>query len=54
MRGQFVDHLRWPHVASMHEIQIHRLADDSGVARLRGSNQVGRELQYGVFVELSR
>ena len=54
VRREFVDDLRWPHVAGVHEVQIDLLADDPGVARLGGADQVGRELQHGVVVELGR
>ena len=49
--GQLVDHLRGAHVAGVHEVQVHRLADDPGVAGLGGADEIGRELQDRVLVE---
>ena len=44
-------HLRRPHVAGVHQVEVDGLADDPGVARLGGAHEIGRELEDGVFVE---
>ncbi len=51
MGGELVDHLRRPHVAGMDQIEVHRLADDPGIAGFGGADQVRGELKHRVFVE---
>ena len=36
----------------MHQIQIHRFADDAGIARFGCTHQVGGEFKHGVGVEV--
>ena len=37
---------------SVHEVQVHAFADDAGVLRFDGADQVGSQFQDGVFVEV--
>ena len=41
-----------PHVAQVLEVQVHAFADDAGVARDRRADEVGRQLQDRVVVEV--
>ena len=54
MRGQFVQDLRGPHVAGVNEIEVDLFADDPGVLGLGRADEVGRQFQNGVVVELGR
>ena len=44
--------VRGPHVAQVLEAQVDAFADDAGVARDRRADEVGREFQDGVVVEV--
>ena len=50
--GEVEDERGRPHVAEVLEVQVHALADDAGVARDRWADEVGREFQDGVVVEV--
>jgi len=54
VRGEFVHQLRGAHVAGVDEVEIDRLADDAGVARFGGTDQVRCKFEHRVGVEMGR
>ena len=45
VRSEAVEHGRRPSIAQMGDGEVHALADDAGVLRLRGAGQLRRQIQ---------